>query len=170
MEVTFVRVQGERDRIYVHRTDGSETSWVFPSYGDGIPHDLTHLVVESVCRLRHGFWGRVDAGADPRVVNDEASRIGGADKYTGFGVDQRELMWAEAVAAAEWWRDDLSDDDRVQAVRERFADLPEHISPEGFLRIRQLIGQLGQRWRELLPKGSLRASFDPVTCELLFLP
>ena len=68
LKATFVRTAGERDRIFVTRSDGSEVSWSFPSYGEGLPHDLVHWVVESCCGLRWGFWGRVDAGADPDAV------------------------------------------------------------------------------------------------------
>ena len=46
MKASFVRTEGAPDRIYVVRSDGSETSWSFPTYGDGLPHDLCHLVVE----------------------------------------------------------------------------------------------------------------------------
>jgi len=54
------------------------------SYGDGLPHDLAHLVVESAFGLRGGFWGRVDDGADPQAINAEANGKGGRDK-TGCG-------------------------------------------------------------------------------------
>ena len=65
LRASFVRVAGQRDRIYVLRSDGSEVSWVFPTYGDMVPHDLVHVVVESAFGLKNGFWGRVDAGVDP---------------------------------------------------------------------------------------------------------
>jgi hypothetical protein len=69
-----------RDRIYVVRPDGSEVHWAFPTYGDDPPHDLIHLVVEAAFGLRRGFWGRVDAGADPAAISAEANRKGGKDK------------------------------------------------------------------------------------------
>ena len=34
LRARFVRTVGERDKVYVRRSDGSETSWVFPTYGD----------------------------------------------------------------------------------------------------------------------------------------
>jgi hypothetical protein len=100
MEVTFVRVPGARDRIYVRRSDGREVSWEFATYGDNVPHDLVHLVVESAFGLWRGFWGLVDSGIDPVRVNAMANRKGGADKYAAFGPDQREILLAEALAAA----------------------------------------------------------------------
>jgi hypothetical protein len=57
LEVSFVRRRGKRDRVYVHRSDGTSTGWDFPSYGDGLPHDLCHLVVEDELGLPDGFWG-----------------------------------------------------------------------------------------------------------------
>src|SRR5262245_15116764 len=67
LKAAFVRTVGERDRVYVTRSDGSQVSWAFPSYGGALPHDLVHLVVESAFGLSQGFWGRVDAGADRRL-------------------------------------------------------------------------------------------------------
>jgi hypothetical protein len=59
MEIVVVKGEaGERERMWVTRTDGST---------DQVPinmvHDLPHLVVESAFGLRFGFWGLIDAGA-----------------------------------------------------------------------------------------------------------
>ena len=94
LRAAFVRTVGQPDRIYVTRSDGSEISWPFPTYGEGLPHDLVHLVVESAFGVSGGFWGRVDQGVDPKRVNDEANRRGGRDKYTAFGPDLSELYLA----------------------------------------------------------------------------
>src|ERR1700736_1529870 len=67
-----VRRRGSRDRVYVTRDNGSSTGWDFPSYGDGLPHDLCHLVVEDELRLTEGFWGLVDQGVDVGLVNNQA--------------------------------------------------------------------------------------------------
>src|SRR3984893_12789772 len=66
-EATFVRRRGSRDRVYVTRGDGTSTGWDFPSYGDGLPHDLCHLVVEEALRLADGFWGVVHQGGGVEV-------------------------------------------------------------------------------------------------------
>src|SRR5262245_15511481 len=102
-QVAFVRRQGERDRVHVKRPDTTERPWVFPTFGDMVPHDLVHLVVESAFGVRRGFWGRVDAGVDPGRVNAQANRAGGRDKYAGFGEDLRELYLAEGLAGAPWF-------------------------------------------------------------------
>ncbi len=94
LRIRFVRTAGQPDRIYVRRSNGSEVSWSFPTYGSQLPHDLVHLIVESEFQIRDGFWGRVDSGIDPSRVNAEANRIGGKDKYAGFGEDLRGLYLA----------------------------------------------------------------------------
>lgn len=159
LRATFVRARGERDRIYVTRSDGTEVSWVFPTYGDGLPHDLVHLVVESVFGLSRGFWGRVDAGADPGRISDEANRMGGKDKYAAFGADQRELQLAEALAAAAWMDEDgLA---RLVAACET-AGHPLRLDPDDprVEAVRHHLGDLGARWSGLVPKGSLTVEFD----------
>src|SRR5215470_13391580 len=123
MEVSFVRSQGQRDRIYVRRTNGTEVSWVFPTFGNYIPHDLVHLVVEAAFGLRQGFWGRVDAGVDPARINAEANRMGGANKYAAYGPDQVELMIAEMLAATRWGDSTLSDEDLLAELLQKLPKL-----------------------------------------------
>jgi hypothetical protein len=162
LKATFVRTTGERDRIYVTRSDGSEVSWSFPSYGEGLPHDLVHWVVECCCGLRAGFWGRVDAGADPAAITAEANRVGGKGKYAGFGPDQRELYLAEALANAGWARQEVTDDEVREAVAAecRRMEVPPHeLSAAETERIRAMFRDLAQRWASLLPKGSLSVTF-----------
>ncbi len=67
LTATFVRHRGGRDHIYVTRADGTVVHWKFPAYGDGLPHDLVHLVVESGLEMRDGFWGLIDRGAGDGV-------------------------------------------------------------------------------------------------------
>jgi hypothetical protein len=166
MEVSFVRVRGQRDRIYVRRSDRSEVSWVFPSYGDELPHDLVHLVVEAAFGVRYGFWGRVDAGVDPARINDEANRMGGANKYRGFGDDRRDLLLAEALAAALWLNADVSDDQRRAAIVESCGklgvELPSAASLERLREVRAALEQLRAQWRAIGVKGTLKLRFDPL--------
>jgi hypothetical protein len=165
LKATFVRIAGERDRIYVTRSDGSEVSWSFPSYGDGLPHDLVHWVVESCCGLRAAFWGRVDAGADPAAITAKANRVGGKDKYAAFGPDQAELYVAEALANAGWFREGVTDDEIREAVAaecRQLEVLPPELSAIETERIRSTLRDLARRWQSLLPKGSLSVTFPPL--------
>jgi len=155
MTIRFVRIAGERDRIYVRRSNGTEVSWSFPTFGDGVPHDLAHLVVESRFGLRHGFWGRVDDGVDPQKINDEAKRIGGRDRYKGFGRDQRELYLAEALATLGW----LTDENQLLKAHEFADDLGIELRDETFDEVRVDLAELTLRWRKLLPKGTLEMTF-----------
>jgi len=164
---SFVRVRGQRDRIYVHRSDGSEVSWVFPTYGEGLPHDLVHLVVEAAFGLRTGFWGRVDAGVDPARVNDEARlrgaraarSKGGAEKYLGFGADRAELMLAEGLAAAPWFDPEVSEAAVVETCARLGARAPGSLTPERVHDVRSVLLALRTRWRRIETKGTLRLEF-----------
>jgi hypothetical protein len=163
LQASFVRIVGERDRIYVTRSDGSSLSWVFTSYGDALPHDLVHLVVESAFGVRQGFWGRVDGGADPGAISREANRRGGRDKYAAYGPDQTELLLAEALANVRWL-----DDERTEVLVERAADgfrqagrpVSALVSEERVEHLRRVLGDLTGRWRALAPKGTIILEFD----------
>ena len=101
MEVAFVRRRGSRDRVYVTRGDGTSTGWDFPSYGDWLPHDLCHLVVEEELRLKDGFWGLVDRGVEVGLVNNQATLIrDGKPLVEHPEVNLTGLMEAEAAVAA----------------------------------------------------------------------
>jgi hypothetical protein len=88
----FVRNRGHHDRAFVVRADGSETSWSFPSYDDGLPHDL---VAESAFGLADGFWGHVDGGAGIERINREANRRDGRDKHARRRLDELRAVWRE---------------------------------------------------------------------------
>ena len=157
MRVRFVRIAGEHDRIYVTRDNGTEVSWSFPSYGNAVPHDLVHLVVETHFQLRRGFWGRVADGVDPKRVNEEANRHGGAvaSKYAGFGSDLRELLLAEALAAVVW----IIDENQLRNARELAAGLGIELTDEALDEVRGQLVELNAKWRTLVPKGTLEMTF-----------
>jgi hypothetical protein len=159
LSATFVRTQGERDRIYVRRSDGSEVSWAFPTYGDGLPHDLVHLVVEAAFGLSDGFWGRVDGGVDPRQINHDANRGGGRDKYAAFGADRSRLLLAETLANAPW-RSAEATHEQLCAQLEAACGPSLEVSPEAVRRVRQFLDRTAASWRGLRPSGSLRLDFD----------
>jgi hypothetical protein len=162
LKATFVRVQGERDRIYVHRSDGTEVSWVFPTYGDALPHDLVHLVVETVFSLSRGFWGRVDEGVDPGRLSEEANRMGGANKYAAFGADQADLMLAEILAAARWNDETVANDVEAARVQAGLPPRPRILDLE-IRETRRALEILRSKWATLFPKGSLAVTFDATT-------
>jgi hypothetical protein len=157
--VRFVRIAGEPDRIYVKRSDGSDASWSFPTFGSEIPHDMVHLVVESMFGIRNGFWGRVDAGVDPARINEEANRRGGANKYAGFGPDLSELYLAEALAGLSWSVRELTSQDRFGMLQKVDVDVPPAVDANALANVEHRLNELRATWRTLLPKGTMELSF-----------
>ncbi len=164
LNASFVRTLGDRDRIYVTRSDRSEVSWVFPTYGDVPPHDMIHLIVESAFDVGQGFWGRVDAGIDPSRIMAQANRMGGPDKYAAFGDDLSDLLLAEALANCGWLVEGNSGEDLqhqiVTICREANLAPPALLSAERTARVRAVLLHLAERWRELKPKGAIQLHFD----------
>jgi hypothetical protein len=162
VEVTFVRTQGQPDRIYVRRSSGDEAWWSFPSYGDGLPHDLVHLLVEAAFGLRRGLWGLVDAGADKARINAEANRMGGKDKYRALGPDQRDILFSEALAAAVSGIYE-SNQHRLEYVLSASSLGMERVSltVEQLSEVLTALENLRERWRGLGRKSSLRFRFEP---------
>ena len=163
MTIRFVRIAGQADRIYVKRSNGSEVAWDFPTFGNEIPHDMVHLVVESLFGLSKGFWGRVDAGVDPKKVNEMANRRGGANKYAGFGENLSELYLAEALAGLSWQLRELTPADRLAAFRTTCEKLsltpPPNVTEESLAAAEGRINELRAEWRARLPKGTLELTF-----------
>src|SRR5436190_3481521 len=159
MEVSFVRTLGERDRIYVRRTNGTEVSWVSPSYRNYIPHDMVHLVVEAAFGLRQGFWGRVDSGVDPARVTADANRMGGANKFAAYGPDQVELMIAELLANTRWGDSTLSDEDLLADLLQKCPKLAP-VNAERIAAVRRTLDSLCARWMEIFPKGAVKVQVD----------
>ncbi len=129
LQVTFVRFPGERDAVYATRADGTTTSWRFPSYGDWLPHDMCHLIVEDVLGLRDGFWGLVERGASVELINGEATLVrGGVPLAQQAGADLAGLRAAEAVVArlagtsAALGHGHIDDDRQIIEVRRRLSD------------------------------------------------
>jgi hypothetical protein len=164
LNASFVRTVGKRDRFYVTRSDGSEVSWVFATFGNAPPHDMIHLIVESAFGLTQGFWGRVDAGANPGVIMEQANRIGGPNKYAAFGDDLSVLVLAEILANPGWFSNDNSAEalhsQIVTACRDANIAPPPLLSTERVAQVRAVLKHLATQWRGLIPKGAIRLTFD----------
>ena len=156
MRITFVRTVGARDRIYVVRDDASETSWEFPSYGDGLPHDLVHLIVERRFGVTGGVWGRVSAGADLARINAAANMAGGKDKYRELG---DEVVLAEALANVPWTSPELAPDAAALLAQMKemagARPLPAGVTLDAIDEVRDELFALREKWRALVPKGAL---------------
>ena len=178
LEVTFVRRQGGRDRVYVTRENRTSTGWDFPSYGDGLPHDLCHLVVEDELRLADGFWGLIDQGVEVGMVDDQATLVRDGKRLVGeAGVDLTGLIQAEAavavlagpaVAVSEVGeiavahlvsRPDVRP--RVSEIAEVLgAQLPESATPDAIAAIRDRLQSLGEQWRNLDDGDAIKLAFS----------
>ena len=178
LEVAFVRNQGRRDRVYVTRSDGTSTGWDFPSYGDGLPHDLRHLVVEDGLRLSEGFWGLVDQHVDVGLVNNESTLMrDGKPLIEQPGVDFAGLTQAEeAVALLAVPAVEVDQGGEIGVVQlgsssvgaapiDEIAEqldfrLPESATPAAIAAIHDRLRELGQRWRSLEGGGAILLTFS----------
>jgi len=163
MKIRFVRIAGQPDRIYVKRSNGTELGWDFPSLGGEIPHDMMHLIVETAFGLRNGFWGRVDAGVDPKKVNEMANRRGGPNKYAAFGDDLSELYLAEALAGLSWQLRELTPADRyaffLTSCEKLSLEARADVTADSLAAVEHRINELRAQWRGLLPKGTMELTF-----------
>ena len=166
LTVAFVRHRGRRDRIYVTRQDGTSTFWDFPSYGDRLPHDLIHLVVEDGLGIVDGFWGMVDSGVEVTLIDNQATLVAdGRPLVEKPGIDFSDLMRAEqAVAllspslATEPVRgltvarlDSTSQDGSSPSGSgaDLGFELPSHLSRHQVDAVRKRLDDLGRQWRGL---------------------
>ncbi len=99
LTATFTRHRGANDHVHVTRTEGTSTEWEFPSYGDAVPHDLIHLVVERGLGMTDGFWGLIDGGANVVMVGDQAVLSRNGEPLKPPGVDFSGLVQAEEAVA-----------------------------------------------------------------------
>ena len=99
LSASFTRRPGERDLVHVVRTDGTETEWEFPGYGDALPHDLVHFVVEQGLGLKDGFWGLLDDGAEVVWVSDQAVLSRNGEPLREPAVNFSGLVKAEEAVA-----------------------------------------------------------------------
>jgi hypothetical protein len=167
MKVSFVRHRGQRDHVYVTRSDGSSAGWDFPSYGNDLPHDLCHLIVEDALGIAHGFWGLVDLGTEVELVNNQAMLVrGGKPLVEDPSVDFSDLNKAEqavALVGPVGLRSEqigaltvvgldpaASGSDQTTRLSSGFGfDLPEGTSEETLSFLRARLNDLRREWQGL---------------------
>jgi hypothetical protein len=74
MRIAVVRRSGRKHDGIVTRADGTTDRFVVYDYGDALPHDLVHYVVERERGLAFGFWGLVAAGARLAALETAGAR------------------------------------------------------------------------------------------------
>jgi hypothetical protein len=179
LEVSFVRRRGQRDRVYVHRDDGTELDWSFPTYGDNLPHDLCHLVVEDGLGLTEGFWGLVDQGVTVGLVRNEATLMrDGIPLVDHPGVDFSGLVEAEgavavlgsptvevedvgafAIARVPVGRAAVAEGDAHDRAARVGVTLPASATPAAVAAIGARLDELVGRWRALADGGAITLTF-----------
>jgi hypothetical protein len=159
LEASFVKHRQRRDRIYVRRQDGTSVSWDFPSYGDGLPHDLIHLVVENGLGLDDGFWGLIDGGVDVTLIDNQATLVGHGTALADqpgvdlSGLDRAEQMVAMAMRATA----DPAEFDQAEAIKVPDGRPVAHEMQRILTRLRAL----GQQWQNLDDGTAIILTFDP---------
>ncbi len=154
LSVTFVRHRERRDRIYVTRDDGTQTFWDFPSYGEGLPHDLVHLVVEEGLGIAHGFRGMVDQGMEVTLVDNQATLVrGGTPLSDQPGVDLSDLRRSEEAVAV------------LGPVVTGTAGIGTESVAEATVvaTVTQRLRDLGRQWRELGDGDAITVPFGAAT-------
>lgn len=164
LTASFTRRREPTDRVRVTRSDGTSTAWDFPTYGDVLPHDLVHLVVEEGLGLTAGFWGLVDQGADVVMVGDQAvlAREGTpladqpgtdvtglvqAEEAVALLGPQPRLEQAGKITIARLDPESLTTPDPHVTARQLAFQLPETATPDRIEAIRGRLQQLARRWR-----------------------
>ena len=137
MRVTFVKTIGNRDRVYVRFPDGREKSWPFPTYGEHLPHDCVHLIVERAFAIEDGVWAHVARGGE-------------LGKTEG-------LYIAEIFANAPWLRPDEGDafDYITRELAQRRQAPPETLTRERVEHVRAELERATAEWRALPDRGAL---------------
>jgi hypothetical protein len=152
LTASFVRRRAGRDRVYVTRSDGTSLWWDFPSYGDGLPHDLCHLVVEEGLGIANGFWGLVDRGMAVALIDHQPTLVRqGRPLVDDPGVDFSDLIRAEDAVARLG--------PLAPATNSATAPLKDRADQTGADEIRRRLRDLGHRWRELDDGGALLLTF-----------
>ena len=177
----FVRRRGQRDHVYVTRADGSECDWAFPSYGDHLPHDLCHLVIEDCLQIVKGFWGLVEQGMEVVLVDNHVTLISNGRPLSAQpNVDLADLRQAEeavallgptamqfdqagAIAVAR-----LAEADRetrlAPGIRSALGSalgftLPSGVSEKDIVAAQTQLHDLAGRWRELADGEAITCTF-----------
>ncbi|WP_322750757.1 MULTISPECIES: hypothetical protein [unclassified Frankia] len=165
LTVSFTRRRGQLDRVHVTRSDASTTRWEFPSYGDVLPHDLVHLIVEVELGLTDGFWGLIDQGADVVMVDSQAVITRDRVPLTEQpGADFTGLMRAEEAVAllgpqphleqpgkiivARLDPDSLTAPDPRDTAHRLGFQLPNTATPERIDAIHTRLRTLARQWRD----------------------
>jgi hypothetical protein len=177
LEVTFVRHRGERDHVYVTRSDSTNCDWSFPTYGDQLPHDLCHLVIEEPLQIRNGFWGLVEQGMEVQLIDDQGVLSkDGRPIFEHSAFDASDLIRAEeavallapigmqvvqvgALAVATRSATGSTEQRSSEVMLHLGFTLPAAATAEVVASIRERLLELQREWASLVDGGSITLHF-----------
>jgi len=167
VRVSFTRGEGRRHQITAVGEDGRVGFYAMADYGAALPHDLAHVVVESLFALPFGFWGLVAAGARFDTLNQAASGAGAvrrADPVVEVHLD--ELLEAEALVNLfhEQQRTGREDDTKYVDTATTLCEahgrtLPPTVDAGSVGRARRGLAALNARWQATPPGETLHLEF-----------
>ncbi len=168
MDIVVVKGgSGQRDRMWVTRSDGSTEQVPI-----NMVHDLPHLVVESAFGLEFGFWGLIDAGAFAHEIHASHAREPKRAKQGRHGVL---LPLSGEVVAAKALTNAFRDygDTTAQGIRERLAvsaeqnavvrDKLESLADSLIERVQSRLTELTREWRAVPPGGRMHLQWPLAT-------
>lgn len=175
LTVSFVRHHGKRDHVYVTRENGTTCDWAFPTYGDQLPHDLCHLVVEEMLGIPNGFWSLVEQGMEVRLINNqgtlvkEGRSLSGDSAFDFSGLVRAEeavallapigMRFEQAGALVVARRSTGGTTTSADAASNLGFTLPPGCSTEVVNATRERLRELTERWRSLDDGGAITLSF-----------
>jgi hypothetical protein len=159
--------EDRRHAVTVVHDDARVERVAMADYGSALPHDLAHVVVESMFGLPFGFWGLVAAGASFRTVNRAAGgppALRSADPLIEGHLS--ELMVAEALVnlfyAPSAGGEAVTTDylERARAVCEEHGrPLPDALTAPQVAEVRRSLEELNRRWQETAVGDTLYLDF-----------
>ncbi|MEE4153506.1 MAG: hypothetical protein V2I27_05050 [Erythrobacter sp.] len=167
MRVRFTKLKDGWQEVAVLREGACPSPFRFPPKGP-VPHDATHLFVESVFGLQRGFWGRVAAGQDPQAVEEEAKAGGHASAKRAQvpAPGLVELLQAERLVEcfeAELWSG--SSDDAGLSAMARAGWEASHVPPleldaTRLAAVRQRMSAFAHEWAQLAIGGMIACEWS----------
>lgn len=160
MHLAVTKTEGSRHHITVVRKDRTAVALPMADYGRALPHDLAHVVVESVLGLDHGFWGLMAAGAAFDTLNRAAAGsrpLRRTDPVIEAHLD--ELLVAEGLVNLfrEQETEGAVDDGRYVSRAEelcaaRGTPMPALLDVAAVGRVRRALAEMNEQW-QALPHG-----------------
>jgi hypothetical protein len=167
VKLAFTKTESPRHNITVVRDDKTVAGLPMADYGSELPHDLAHVVVESMLELPYGFWGLVAEGASFDTLHRAAAGsrpLRRTDPVIEAHIE--ELLVAEGLVTL--FRDpevggSVDDADYMDLAQEivemHGAELPTLLELSSLPQIRDSLAAMNRQWQALPAGESLHLVF-----------